>query len=102
MEGKKVRMKQIKEESTFRIIEEWQSRCEEEETFYWKARPIHRIFRYMKREHGEVNYYLTHFLSEQSFILEYLVRIGNVRILACIYCQISEDGANHKFFESDR
>lgn len=49
----------------------------------------------MDRNHGEVNYSLTQFLSGHGYFNEYLARMGKVEDAACQYHDTIKDDAHH-------
>ncbi|KAJ8969270.1 hypothetical protein NQ317_012910 [Molorchus minor] len=58
--------------------------------------------RWMARKHGEVNYYLTQFLTGHGYFCSYLHKMGKVDNATCIYEEFTVDDAYHTFFECTR
>uniref|UniRef100_T1HX87 3'(2'),5'-bisphosphate nucleotidase 1 n=1 Tax=Rhodnius prolixus TaxID=13249 RepID=T1HX87_RHOPR len=54
------------------------------------------------REHGEVDYYLTQFLTGHGCFTSYLYRMGKVGDLSCVFGDSDLDDARHTFFLCDR
>ena len=68
----------------------------------WTHRLIGQIRPWTERKHGEVNYYITQFLTGHGFFLAYLYKIGKVSSIACVYCRTALDNAEHTFFACSR
>lgn len=80
----------------------WQERWEQESRGRWTARLIPRVEPWVSRDHGEVDFYLTQFLSAHGYFRAYLYRAGKIRNAECKYCDNSLDDAEHTFFHCRR
>lgn len=83
-------------------IRQWQRRWSTETSGSWTARLIPNIERWFQRGFGEVNYFLTQFLSGHGYFRKYLYRMGKVGNARCIYCEATDDDAEHTFFNCIR
>lgn len=79
-------------------IRRWQSRWSDETSGRWTARLIPSIEAWTDRNFGEINYFLTQFLSGHGYFRQYLHRMGKVIDPGCIYCEEINDDAEHTFF----
>nr|CAH7734124.1 unnamed protein product [Callosobruchus chinensis] len=83
-------------------LEKWQERWEQErDVGKWTHILIPRIEPWYTRKHGEINYYLSQFLTGHGLFNAYLYRIGKRNSAMCSYCS-SEDDPRHTFFECER
>lgn len=71
------------------------------ETGRWCCRLIKNIRSWVERKHGEVNYFLTQFLTGHGSFDAYLVRIRKVTLDRCVYCGMP-DTAEHAIFICER
>lgn len=85
-----------------RTLGVWQQRWEEDHRGRWTARLIGELGPWLDRRHGEVNFYLTQFLSGHGYFRAYLSRMGKVASPACAYCGEEPDDAFHTFFVCGR
>ena len=85
-----------------RTLQTWQQRWQGERYGRWTARLIPNISTWMGRNFGEVNYYLTQFISGHGYFRKYLYRMGKATSPSCIYGDSNEDDAEHTFFECNR
>lgn len=53
----------------------------------------------MQRELGEVNFYLSQFLTGHGYFRDYLYRMGRVQSPHCKHCGNQLDTAEHTFFQ---
>lgn len=83
-------------------LERWQTRWTTNEQGRWTRRLIPRLGPWMDRNHGEVNFYLTQFLSGHGYFRKYLHSMGKVTSPECKYCGWPTDDAEHTFFVCDR
>ena len=67
-------------------LDAWQHEWDCAKKGRWVRRLIVHIRPWTERKHGEVNYYITQFLTGHGFFLAYLYKIGKVSSLACVYC----------------
>ncbi|CAH2083331.1 unnamed protein product [Euphydryas editha] len=80
----------------------WQERWDTEEKGRWTYRIIKGIRDWILREQGEVDYYLTQFLSGHGQFNEYLHSMGIRNDPYCQYCPGVVDSAKHTFFDCQR
>lgn len=80
-------------------MQRWQNRWSAEVSGRWTARLIPDVGRWTQRNYGEVNYFMTQFLSGHGYFRRYLYRMGKVGDPGCIYCEGISDDAEHTFFE---
>jgi len=88
----------IKVEERARTMQEWQSQWDQEPRGRWSYRLIRCLKSWIERPFGEIDYYLTQFLSGHGYFLSYLYRMGKVASPDCIYCPGISDDAHHTFF----
>ena len=81
---------------------EWQTLWEDRADSAWTRRLIKEVAPWSQREHGEVNYFLTQFLSGHGLFQSYLSRMGKVVFPECVFCPDKQDNACHTFFDCDR
>ena len=79
----------------------WQTRWTDSDKDKWTIRLI-RDVRQWREGAGEVNFYLTQFLSGHGYFRQYLHRMGKVSTPSCRYCDHIRDDAEHTFFECPR
>lgn len=82
-------------------IIKWQERWNNEHRGRWTARLIPQIDIWINRKHGDVNYYITQFLSGHGYFRTYLHRMGKVNSPVCRHCGEANDDVVHTFFECD-
>ena len=80
----------------------WQQRWAEGTKGRWTHRLVPSISEWAEREHGEVNFYLTQFLTGHGYFRKYLFNLNRVRTPFCKSCGHDEDTAEHTFFECPR
>lgn len=80
----------------------WHERWRMESRGRWTARLIWDLSGWVDRGHGEVDYFITQFLSGHGYFMAYLARVGKAVNSACIYGDSSHDDAEHTFFECGR
>lgn len=80
----------------------WQERWNSETRGRWTARLIGTISEWVERKSGEVNYYLTQFLTGHGYFNAYLHKMGKAGAPCCQYGDSPQDDANHTFFECSR
>lgn len=93
--------KQAAAEARKQSLEIWQERWTSDETGRWTARLIPQLQDWTDRKHGEVNFYITQFLSGHGYFRTYLHRMGKVNNPQCRICKTIEDTAYHTFFECE-
>ena len=92
----------MKLEERRRTLLAWQVRWCNEETGRWTARLIGEVQSWLGRKHGEVNFYLTQFLTAHGHFNAYLYRMDLLDSPVCVYCEGAEDSAEHTFFACGR
>lgn len=70
--------KEARKEAREMILDDWQTRWNEESRGRWTARMIPNIRRWINRKDGEVNYYLTQLLTGHGYFKDFLHKIGKV------------------------
>ncbi|XP_057341662.1 uncharacterized protein LOC130678466 [Microplitis mediator] len=93
------RVKAREREETLKL---WQERWEYAETGRWTFRLIERVRDWISRKEGEVDYYLSQFLSGHGQFNEYLYRMRIRTDPYCQYCPQVVDSAEHTFFSCQR
>lgn len=91
-----------KEECRARTIAAWKNRWQEDTRGRWTFRLISDLTAWVGRGHGEVNYFLTQFLSGHGYFQAYLHKIGKASSPNCRYCGPYRDDASHTFFSCER
>ena len=76
----------------------WQTRWTDCDKAKWTKRLIKDV-RLWKEGTGEVNFYLTQFLSGHGYFRQYLHRMEKVATPSCRYCGHDRDDAEHTFYE---
>ena len=89
----------IAKEERERTVTAWQEMWTREVRGRWTARLVPDVQTWLQREHGEVNYFTTQFLSGHGLFYAYLHRIGKVATPSCLSCDGVADDALHTFFE---
>lgn len=85
-----------------RTIQEWQRRWQAETRGRWTARLIPDVAAWTGRSHGEVNFYVTQFLTGHGYFRDYLHRMGKVSSPYCSRCNGARDDVAHAFFSCRR
>ena len=80
------------------VLDPWQHEWDCAEKGRWTRRLIGQIRPWTERKHGEVNYYITQFLTGHGFFLAHLYKIGKVSSPACVYYETVLDNAEHTFY----
>jgi hypothetical protein len=80
----------------------WQQEWDTAPNGRWTHRLIPRISNWVNRKHGEVNFYLTQFLSGHGCFRQYLHRFGHARSPVCPQCREDEETAEHVVFVCPR
>ena len=92
----------ITREEQLETIVRWQERWNSAETGRWTHRLIPNIEGWLRRKHGEVDHYLTQFLSGHGCFLDYQKRFGITNNDLCPTCLSVVEDAEHVFFECPR
>lgn len=77
----------------------WQQRWEAGTTGRWTAVLIKNIRAWTERQHGEVGFFLTQFLTGHGYFRSYLFVMGKVASPKCALCGAEWDDAKHTFFQ---
>lgn len=85
-----------------RTIQTWQDRWTEERTGNWTRRLVKDLRPWIGRKFGDVNFYVTQFLTGHGYFRRYLYNMNRVRTPDCKYCGHERDDAEHTFFVCDR
>lgn len=88
----------IKKQERDRSLETWQELWESTRKARWTRRLIPDIRGWMEREHGEVDYFLTQFLTGHGLFMYYLWKVGIEQRPRCPYGDAEVDDAEHTFF----
>lgn len=81
---------------------EWQRRWDSSEKGRWTYRLIPSIEKWINRQHGEVNYYLTQLLSGHGCFGAYLYRFKHTDTPDCPVCKDTQEDVEHIFFQCPR
>ena len=81
-----------------RLENRWQQRWMGAETGRWTHVLIPDLRRWTRREHGQVNYYLTQALSGHGCFKAYLKRFNICQQSTCDFCGCENDDAEHTLF----
>jgi len=90
--------KLVRAESMVKWQQEWNTAVNGR----WTYRLIPDLSIWMKRKHGEVNFYLTQFLSGHGCFRQYLHRFGHAVTPVCPECGDVEETPEHVVFECPR
>ena len=83
-------------------VRQWQNIWETSRKGRWTYNLIPRINIWLNRKHGEVNYYLTQFLSGHGGYRSYLYRFGLDTTPYCPHCPNREENPEHVVFHCPR
>ncbi|XP_046828251.1 uncharacterized protein LOC124428352 [Vespa crabro] len=78
-------------------IETWQSRWEREPRGRWTARLVSRLDSWLNREAGEVDFYITLYLTGHGLFCSCLATMRKVVDVKCYYGDSTVDDAHHTF-----
>lgn len=81
-----------------RLENKWQQRWTNEDTGRWTYVLIPELRRWIRREHGQVNYYMTQALSGHGSFKAYLKRFKISQQSTCDFCACDYDDAEHTLF----
>ncbi|WP_316206527.1 reverse transcriptase domain-containing protein, partial [Escherichia coli] len=79
-------------------METWQKTWNQMVKGRWTHVLIRELAPWVDRRYGEVNYYLTQFLSNHGYFCAYLSKMGKTQSPGCIFCFADRDDAYHTFF----
>lgn len=94
--------KVVEPQENTRMIHEWMERLNRDGRGSWTRKIIHDPEKWLERKHGEVNYYLTQFLSGHGYFRSFLKNIGKAENSKCTYCESNKENAHHTFFMCSR
>jgi hypothetical protein len=80
----------------------WQCEWYQSNSGRWTYKLIPRINRWNSRKWGQVNFYVTQFLSGHGCFNEYLLRWKKRNDAECMYCGDPHDDVEHTFIGCDR
>ena len=89
-------------EARRQTLQTWHERWRTVTKGRWTYLLIHDITKWLRREYGEVNFYLTQFLTGHGHFRYYLFKLVNVSTPECKYCGHERDDAEHTFFACSR
>lgn len=92
----------IRTEERSHTIQVWERRWAQATEGRWTARLVGGIAPWINRDHGEVNFYLTQFLTGHGMFYSYLYKCRRKSSPYCIYCPSEVDSAEHTFFSCHR
>lgn len=95
---KEVPSQEAIDEAKQRTREDWTERWRNTGKAGWTRRLITDLAGWVDRKHGEVNYYITQFLSGHGNFQSYLHKMRKVRSPECVLCPSEKDDAHHTFF----
>ncbi len=81
---------------------EWQNKWSQSNKGRWTYRLIPQLTTWMNRKHGEVDYYLTQFLTGHGCFREYLFKYKHDDSPYCPTCTGVVENVEHIFFECPR
>lgn len=88
----------VRVEERARTLALWQEEWIGEARGLWTRTLIKEVDPWLNRAHGEVDYFLTQFLSGHGYFMSYLHSMRKVGSASCIYCPDVRDTAEHTFF----
>ena len=95
--------KSSQQEAREKTLEKWQSRWESSSKGRWTYNLIPNLKNWLERKHGDVDYYLTQFLSGHGGFKQYLHRFGLDDRPFCPFCtDDSIQDSRHVFFVCPR
>lgn len=89
-------------EARTETLQSWQTRWTNSDKDRWTRRLITDVRQWTERGTGDVNFYLTQFLSGHGYFRHYLHRMGKVTTPSCTYCGFDRDDVEHTFFNCPR
>lgn len=85
-----------------KTLTDWHARWTTEGSGRWTRRLIKDLRPWTERGFGEVNFYLTQFLTGHGYFRSYLHNMKRVQTPNCKYCGHVRDDVEHTFFTCDR
>ena len=79
-------------------MNEWQKRWHCDKTGRWTHRLIPDLQAWKGRQHGEVDFYLTQFLTNLGYFHDLLKELQKVATKQCLHCPDVNDTVEHAFF----
>ena len=102
LRGLKTPRSQAAKEARKETLRIWQQTWEQESRGKWTRTLIKNIEPWVNRKHGELNYYLTQFLTGHGCFNEYLKKMGIRQFESCQYCTSVNEDVYHTFFVCPR
>lgn len=84
-----------KEEARLRLLETWQNRWDGDNKGRWTHELIPDVKKWVRRTHGETNFYLTQILSGHGNFGKYLYKFKIKSTATCELCNEAEDDVQH-------
>ena len=84
------------------LQEQWQDMWDNATNGRWTHSLIPNVKEWLKKKHGEPNYYMTQFLSGHGCFREYLFKYRHVESPFCLTCEGIVENAEHVFIECIR
>lgn len=83
-------------------INEWQQRWDNSQKGRWTHRLIHSVERWINRKYGEVDFYLSQFLTGHGCFRAYLYKFKQDDSPYCPMCEGKIENVEHVFFDCPR
>jgi len=83
------------------LLSRWQLQWSVSEKGRWTNRLIGDLTAWYNRNHGEVNFHLSQFLTGHGCFRYYLHRFGKTNNDTCVLCELRPDDAEHAIFQCD-
>ena len=90
-----------KREARRTTMNRWQQKWEEADKGRWTYALIPNIEVWLNRKTGNINYYITQFLTGHGLFMSYLHKIGIRQRDTCMYCPLP-DTSEHTFFHCEK
>lgn len=91
-----------RKETLQRCINEWQQRWDATTKARWTKKLIPTVREWIKRKHGETNFYLTQFLTGHGCFRQYLHKYTHADHPYCLYCDGKYENAEHILMDCHR
>ncbi|KAJ8911834.1 hypothetical protein NQ315_012564 [Exocentrus adspersus] len=91
-----------KSEERAQTEDKWQEEWNDCEKGTWTRTLIPDLRPWLRRKHGETDYFVTQFMTGHGSYGAYLQRIGKVEDPTCVHCGREVDTAEHAMFQCER
>lgn len=91
-----------KKQEKHQSLRDWQQRWDSSEKGRWTYRLIPKIDVWLNRNHGEINFHLSQFLSGHGCYRQYLYRFGHDDSNICPDCEGEVEDAEYVMFKCNR